>query len=162
MTETRPHGDPIERLLKGAAKWVTIHPDGRSVVDADRPMALLPGSFNPVHDGHIKLAAAAAEFLGTPVAYELSVTNVDKPQLEYEDVSRRVAQFRGAGTVILTRAETFRKKAEIFPGCGFAIGWDTATRFDRTALLRRFGNRHADGVGRNVGIGLPVCGGRPN
>ena len=51
LTETRPHGDPIERLLNGAAKWVTIHPDGRSVADADRPMALLPGSFNPVHDG---------------------------------------------------------------------------------------------------------------
>ena len=128
LTETRPHGDPIERLLNGAAKWVTIHPDGRSVADADRPMALLPGSFNPVHEGHTKLAAAAEEFLATPVAYELSVTNVDKPQLEYEDVSRRVAQFRGAGTVILTRAETFRKKAEMFPGCGFAIGWDTATR----------------------------------
>ena len=32
------------------------------------------------------------------------------------------------GTVVLTRAETFVKKSELFPGCGFAIGWDTVTR----------------------------------
>ena len=31
MTETANHADPIQRLLDGAADWVTVHPDGRSV-----------------------------------------------------------------------------------------------------------------------------------
>ena len=128
LTEAARHADPVQRLLDGDAGWVTVHPDGSMAVDADPPQALLPGSFNPLHQGHHQLATAAADILGTPVAYELSVVNVDKPPLTVAEVQRRVDQFRGIGTVALTRAETFRKKADLFPGCGFAIGWDTAIR----------------------------------
>ncbi len=127
-TETVRHADPIRRLLDGDAGWVTVHPDGSMVVDANPPQAMLPGSFNPLHDGHRALAAAAGEILGAPVAYELAVVNVDKPPLAVDEINRRVAQFRNVGTVVLTRAETFHKKAQLFPGCGFVIGWDTATR----------------------------------
>jgi hypothetical protein len=70
----------------------------------------------------------AAELLGTEVAFELSVINVDKPPLEEAEVRGRLAQFRGPGRVLLTRAETFHKKGTLFPGCVFVMGWDTATR----------------------------------
>lgn len=127
-----PHGDPIRLLLDGNADWITVHADGRMSTDADPPTALLPGSFNPMHDGHIRLAAAGAAILGNPVAYELSVVNVDKPPLAEDEVRRRIDGLlngmNGAGMLVLTRAATFRKKAELFPGCGFVIGWDTATR----------------------------------
>ena len=133
-TTTTPHGNPIQRLLDGNADWVTVHPDGRMAVDADPPAALLPGSFNPLHDGHIRLAAAGSETLGLPAAYELSVVNVDKPPLTIDEVQRRIDGIgaidrrNGAGTLVLTRAATFRQKAALFPGCGFVIGWDTAAR----------------------------------
>lgn len=127
-TETVRHADPVQRLLDGDGGWVTVHPDGSMVVDANPPQAMLPGSFNPLHDGHRALAAAAGEILGAPVAYELAVVNVDKPPLAVDEINRRIAQFRNVGTVVLTRAETFHKKAQLFPGCGFVIGWDTATR----------------------------------
>ena len=127
-TERTEHGDPIRRLRDGAVRWVTVHPNGRMAVDADPPQALLPGSFNPLHQGHIELAAAGGDALGCPVAYELSVVNVDKPPLSVAEARRRAEQFRGVGAVVLTGAETFRKKAELFPGCGFVIGWDTAAR----------------------------------
>ncbi len=128
VTDTTRHAEPVQRLLDGDARWVTVHPDGRMVVDGDAPGALLPGSFNPMHAGHTELAQVAGDVLGAPVAYELSVSNVDKPPLAAGEVHRRLHQFQGVGTVVLTRAETFIEKSALFSGCGFAIGWDTVTR----------------------------------
>ncbi len=91
-------------------------------------MALLPGSFNPLHAGHRELAAAARRLLGQPVAFELSITNVDKASLGAEEVRRRLAQFAGAGDVWLTRAPTFVEKARLFAGSVFVVGADTAER----------------------------------
>ena len=81
------HADPIQSLLDGHADWVVVRPDGSMVVDTEPPGALLPGSFNPLHEGHVQLAAAAAAVFGNQVAYELSVVNVDKPLLEASEIS---------------------------------------------------------------------------
>jgi hypothetical protein len=152
-TEITNHGDPIQRLLAGDVNWVTVHSDGQMSVDSHAPEALLPGSFSPLHDGHTQLAAAGEKILGLPVAYELSVSNVDKPILAHSEVQRRVAQFGGKGTVVLTRAETFQKKARLFPGCGFVVGWDTAVRLiqpryygeSETAMLSALAEMWASG-----------------
>jgi hypothetical protein len=90
--------------------------------------AILPGSFNPLHLGHVTLAVAAAKRLGLPVHFELSVTNADKAALAPEEVERRVAQFAGLAPVWVTRAPVFEKKADIFPGAAFVLGYDTAVR----------------------------------
>ena len=92
------------------------------------PRALLSGSFNPLHHGHIELAAVAARRLGVPVHFELSIANADKPELPHEEVERRVSQFANVGPVWLTRAATFTAKADLFPGVAFVLGWDTAVR----------------------------------
>lgn len=92
------------------------------------PAALLSGSFNPLHHGHLALAAAAGRHLGVPVAFELSRANVDKPPLSDDEVARRVGQFRGVGPVWVTAAPTFAEKAQLFPGVAFVLGYDTAER----------------------------------
>lgn len=107
---------------------VCHEPDGPVRADGPRPAAVLPGSFNPLHRGHTALAAAAGVRLGIPVAFELSVANVDKPELSPADVARRVAQFAGVGPVWVTRAATFAAKADLFPGVAFVVGFDTAVR----------------------------------
>ena len=56
------------------------------------------------------------------------MTNVDKPTLTTKETEGRVSQFRGRGAVVLTRADTYHKKAALFLGCTFVIGWDTAVR----------------------------------
>ncbi|MCH8279904.1 MAG: hypothetical protein IIC96_04420 [Chloroflexi bacterium] len=130
-SQTREHGDPVSRLLAGDASTVLVSTDGSMKVDRPtlaKPAALLPGSFSPFHHGHAQLAECASEILGTKVVYELSVVNVDKPQLAQSEVISRLSQFADKGSVVLTRAETFRKKADLFPGSTFVIGWDTAVR----------------------------------
>jgi hypothetical protein len=122
------HPHPIQRLLSGEVNSVMVYPDGQMAVDEPFQGAILPGSFSPLHYGHEQLARAASETLGVDVVYEISVANVDKPRLEEAEARRRVSQFAGKGKVALTRAETFYKKARLFPGVTFVIGWDTAVR----------------------------------
>jgi hypothetical protein len=105
-----------------------IDTDGAIRRGAPRPVAVMPGSFNPLHAGHLGLATAASIRLGVPVAFELSAANVDKPELAAEEINRRVKQFTGLGPVWITRAATFELKAELFPGAAFILGHDTAVR----------------------------------
>jgi nicotinamide mononucleotide (NMN) deamidase PncC len=138
---TRSHGDPVEELLSGAVDSVTVRPDGAMLADEPFTGGVLAGSFDPFHQAHRALARAAGEIIGADVVFELSVLNVDKPPLARAEIDRRLAQFTGIGTVVLTRAPTFREKAELFQGCTFVVGWDTAVRLVEP---RYYGGDEAD------------------
>lgn len=125
--EKTEHETPLAQLLSGEAAWVVVR-GGSMVVEGAAPGALLPGSFSPLHLGHRGLAQAASKLTGCEVGFELSVTNVDKPALEEAEILKRLAQFKADETAVLTRAETFFKKARLFPGRTFVVGWDTAIR----------------------------------
>jgi hypothetical protein len=120
--------DPLHALLKDQLQALCVETDGQLRTAAPPPRVLLPGAFNPVHEGHWALAAAATRLTGLPVAFELSVINVDKPALPMEEVRRRIAQFSWRAPVWLTRAATFAAKARLFPGAVFVVGADTAIR----------------------------------
>ena len=120
--------DTIDQLLAGELDRVTVQPDGQMMLSAPRHPVVLPGSFNPMHAGHVLLARVAEELRQLPSAFEISVTNVDKPPLAGETVRRRVAQFAWKSPVELTRAPTFVEKSRLFPGTTFVIGADTAER----------------------------------
>jgi hypothetical protein len=138
--QTIPSSSPIGELLAGRIARVTVRPDGQLLRSAPTPAAVLPGSFNPRHDGHVGLAQTAAKILGTPVHFELSVLNVDKPALTADEVRRRAAQFAWQATVELTRAPTFLEKSRLFPGATFVIGADTA---ERLVAPRYYGDSEA-------------------
>ncbi len=135
--------DPIAALLEGApgVDFVCVDLEGSARIDgALSGVALLPGSFNPLHHGHQALATVAAEMLGREVVFELSVLNVDKPPLTHTEAERRASQFTGRWRVLLTRAPRFIEKARLFPGNAFIIGWDTAVRLVQP---RYYGNSEA-------------------
>jgi hypothetical protein len=120
--------DAIDRLLAGEVDRVTVQPDGQMMLSAPQPALLFPGSFNPMHEGHVLLARVAEELRQQPAAFEISVTNVDKPPLAGETVRHRLRQFAWKAPVELTRAPTFVEKSRLFPGTTFVVGVDTAER----------------------------------
>lgn len=90
-------------------------------------IALFPGAFNPLHEGHCRLRECAEEYLQQRVCYEISIENVDKPPLDANEIERRLAQF-GDVPCWITRAATFLEKARIFPQAVFVVGADTIHR----------------------------------
>ena len=88
---------------------------------------IFSGSFAPLHEGHLAMAAIAEEIAERRVEWELSVTNVDKPMLDYIEVAQRAEQFKGK-TLWLSRAATFIEKVHVFPESTFVLGADTYVR----------------------------------
>lgn len=91
-------------------------------------LLIVSGSFNPLHHGHLGLAAAASAHSGRPALFELPLLNADKPGLKFAEAQRRMTQFAGQGQLLLTGAPLFVDKARLFPGSTFVIGVDTAAR----------------------------------
>lgn len=102
--------------------------------------AVLPGSFAPLHHGHLAMAHYA-ESRNTQVIFEISTENVDKDELTDEEKAKRQAQFdRLNREVVFTHRPTFVQKCSIARYCGelfnkdferhvtFLIGSDTLSR----------------------------------
>jgi hypothetical protein len=119
---------------------------------------VFPGSFNPLHIGHIHLVRAALKSQGweppsedtkdsqdvnanSPlVAFEISAINADKPPLNAADLQNRIRQFcselnpvlKSEGitnvAVCISSKPYFHDKAKIFPNCKFIVGGDTLNR----------------------------------
>jgi hypothetical protein len=90
--------------------------------------ALFPGAFNPLHDGHRRMAELASKVLGLPIEFEISIENVDKPPLDFTEMQGRLSQFASGQVVWFTRAPTFDRKAALFPQTTFIVGADTIRR----------------------------------
>ena len=120
--------DPLEALAARHIGHVLFRADGLQVADASYSGAILSGSFNPLHRGHTRLLSAASRILGKPGIFELSISNVDKPDLAVSEIRRRLKQFYAKSDIAVTRVPTFVEKARLFPGATFVIGFDTMTR----------------------------------
>jgi hypothetical protein len=129
LEQTQVQADPLlAAVWQGRARHAWVLPDGRWQTEPPvPPVGLLSGAFNPLHAGHVALRAAAEKRLAGPVHYEVSITNVDKPPLDYLTIDRRRAQF-GDAPIAFTNAPTFVEKGAVFPGMTFVVGSDTAER----------------------------------
>ncbi len=122
-------GHPLEHLLDGSVNSLTVYGPGVMVADEKIHAAILPGSFNPFHHGHLQMARFAEQHLGLPVVFEISVRNVDKPPLTADQIESRLKQFEASGRrIVLSREPLHAGKARVFSGNTLVIGYDTARR----------------------------------
>lgn len=158
----------LEQLLSGIICF-KVYPFSTETDRSDKERRIiLSGSFNPLHEGHVKLLEVAASILGDGYrCFELSAVNADKPPLIVSQIKDRVKEFEKVGkTVIVSNQPYFYKKAELFPGSAFVIGADTVARLinpkyyggdhgnmvetlagcKRTGTVFLVGGRNVDGV----------------
>ena len=122
----RTNDNPWDDLFRGHRELL-VHPC-HNAGDRNRPSLVFPGAFNPLHDGHRRMAELAAQIHGARVDWEISIENVDKPPLDMADIETRIRQFSDEATICLTRAPTFVQKARLFPEATFIVGADTLAR----------------------------------
>ena len=99
---------------------------------AEFMQAVFPGSFSPIHQGHLEMINIAEQRLQGKIVMEISVQNVDKPPFDYIELKHRLAHILEANpkqTVWLTQTPLFVHKAELFRGASFVVGADTIKRF---------------------------------
>ena len=124
---SKKYDHPIDALLAHHIYSVLVDKNHMKA-DEDMPGSILPGSFHPLHNGHKELAKIASSILKSDILYELSISNVDKPPLSLDEIHHRIQQFSNEGPIVITNADRFHKKADLFPGRTFIIGVDTAQR----------------------------------
>ncbi len=130
-------GDSLSKLLDGEIDSLLVYGPGAMIAGVRPRAAILCGSFNPLHSGHMRLASAASRLTGLPALFELSIGNVDKPFLEKGETERRLRQFDDfCLRAALSREPLFRDKARLYPGSVFVIGYDTAARLVDPAYYR--------------------------
>ncbi|GMH01919.1 hypothetical protein Nepgr_003758 [Nepenthes gracilis] len=93
---------------------------------------ILPGSFNPLHDGHLKLLDVASSICDGHPCFEISAVNADKPPLTISQIKERVTQFEKIDTAVrLINPKyydgNYEKMIEILlrcknTGCTFLVG----------------------------------------
>jgi len=105
---------------------------------------IFPGSFNPPHNSHIKMAEIAKGLwpriwqyphgdTQAKVDFEISVANIEKPLASYKSILERISFYKAMrsddmGELWFTNAPKFYQKATIFPHSTFIVGMDTLLR----------------------------------
>jgi hypothetical protein len=78
---------------------------------------------------------------GTQPIFELSIANVDKPELSLPEIRKRLSQFDEEHTICLTKASRFTEKATLFPHGRFIVGADTIIRIGDSRYYEKSAHR---------------------
>ena len=117
-------------VISAKPEWHALEKNEITMLNSDlAPSKLIfPGSFNPIHEGHIKIQEIAEKKTKMPATYEISITNVEKTFLSYFEIKKILDQFGSDSRWTLTNAPSFADKARIFNDSTFILGVDTLTR----------------------------------
>ena len=135
------HQEKVQiETITAEKSWKKLLNNEINYVSSDKavPELIFPGSFNPLHDGHLKMREMAEKRTGMRATFEICAKNADKPPLTFYEIKRTLDQFDENDSWVMTSAGRFSEKAEMFPNSVFIIGADTFMRvFDEKFYLNK-------------------------
>lgn len=140
MTEER-----YDKLRADKTAIFACMPDGQIVpfkyLDTNN-IEIVPGSFNPLHDGHKALYEAIK---GSNKYFETSLIRYGKDFLSFKELQKRIKQFEWYAPVIVMNSWRYSDKVAVMKSLKpmgtvtFHIGFDTAERITQTETKEELG-----------------------
>lgn len=90
--------------------------------------ALMPGSFNPPHEGHFGTAEAYQDQEGGRVVFEVTANPPHKAAVSVQDLLKRAKLLQGRDRLFTQDIPKFIEKARRYPGSPLILGADTMLR----------------------------------
>jgi len=128
-----------EKLCKEYCVGYPFQRDGNPVF-SDKKLVVIPGSFNPLHEGHEGIYNYCQErFPEQKPVFEISTNNYSKPNLDPFSFVERAGGMEGY-PFFASNAATFEEKTQYLEDLGFldivfAVGADTWNRIDTDELI---------------------------
>jgi len=120
-------------MLNQDIRNIIFLPNGEQLVDIVlENCAVLPGSFNPIHKGHIGLAHKVMNDLSLKsdqIIFELSVLNADKGVISEEEIQKRIKEINSLGHIaMISMKPLYCLKNSFLRNGYFILGADTYQR----------------------------------
>lgn len=90
--------------------------------------AVMPGAFNPPHEGHFGMADSFYKDNNVRVVFEISAKTPHKEPLKVQDMLKRAKMLRGRDFIFTEGLPFYIDKANAFPGKPFVVGADAMLR----------------------------------
>lgn len=129
------HFEPQNDYLNDNKSWI-----GLNYPKYNKHQLIMPGSFNPMHEEHLRISKIASMLTKKDVTFEISMKNFEKPTIDFLECKKRLEQINSflyndnshVNSVILTNAPLFSDKIKLFNEATFIIGYDTYNRLSRS------------------------------
>lgn len=97
-------------------------------LDSLSKFGLMPGAFNPPHEGHFGMADSFYKETNIRPVFEISAKTPHKEPLKVQDMLKRAKMLRGRDVIFTVGLPYYLDKAKAYPGKPFVVGADAMVR----------------------------------
>ena len=97
-------------------------------IPTNKHMAIMPGAYNPPHEGHLGTAQSVMDEFGRTVVFEVTAEPPHKEALSVQALLQRAKLLQGHDRLFTRKEPYYLDKAKAFPGIPLVLGADAMVR----------------------------------